>query len=83
MKEIVVVLHGGASNNAVITMPGRRYPGVVIQGDTLRNLLEMSETVVRCSQNSNDNQLREEASALYEGLLDIYNWYEREAPPLD
>lgn len=80
MKEIIVVLHGGASNNAVITMPGRKYPGVVIQGDTLRNLLDMSEAVASCAKKFGDDQLRGEADALHETLLDIYKWYEREAP---
>lgn len=42
---IEVGLLGNASNAAVIHLPGRRFPGILIQGDTLRNLLQMAVNV--------------------------------------
>jgi hypothetical protein len=35
-----------ATNQAVVHTPGRRLPGLVIQGDTLWNLQEMAKGVV-------------------------------------
>ena len=81
MKEITVILYGHGGNNAVISMPGRRFPGVVVQGDTLKSILDMSEAVLLYAKRTSDDELCDEAEALHEKLLDIYQWYEREAPP--
>jgi hypothetical protein len=35
-----------ATNQAVLQMPGRRFPGLVIQGDALWNLHEVAKGVV-------------------------------------
>ena len=35
MERIEVELFTDGSNNAVVRMPGRQFPGVVIQGDSL------------------------------------------------
>jgi hypothetical protein len=29
-----------ASNSGIVQMPGRKFPGIVIQGDSLSNLFE-------------------------------------------
>ncbi len=34
-----------ASNAAIVRMPGRHFPGVVVQGDTLNNLCQLVETI--------------------------------------
>jgi hypothetical protein len=45
-KEDTAQLLSPATNSAVVHLPGRRFPGVVVQGDTLnglvRNLKDMS-----------------------------------------
>ena len=38
MEKIEVELLTDGGNNAVVRMPGRAFPGVVIQGDTLSTL---------------------------------------------
>lgn len=40
MVKIEVELFTDQGNNAVVRLPARRFPGVLIQGDTLRGLLE-------------------------------------------
>ena len=35
MKRIEVELFSDAGNNAIVRMPGRAFPGIVVQGDTL------------------------------------------------
>lgn len=43
MKELTVLLYGEQTNNAVLKLPARKYPGVLVQGDTLKNLLDTGE----------------------------------------
>lgn len=38
-KTITVDVFSEATNAAVVRMPGRRFPGVVVQGDTLSTLV--------------------------------------------
>lgn len=38
VKTLQVELLSGKGNGAVVHLPGRRFPGVVVQGDTLRAL---------------------------------------------
>ncbi len=38
MSEIVVLL-SGPTNYAVVQLPGRKFPGVVIQGDSLHAMV--------------------------------------------
>jgi len=38
MERVEVELFTDGSNNAVIRMPGRQFPGVLIQGDSLASL---------------------------------------------
>lgn len=39
MKEMIVEVFSEATNSPVIRFPGRRYPGILIQGDTMLNFL--------------------------------------------
>lgn len=68
-----------ASNAAVVRAPGRRFPGIVVQGDTLLGLVH-SARVVSAGLSDGlsagaDADLAEEAAALadhLQGLLDVY-----------
>jgi hypothetical protein len=42
-KTITVMCFSEKTNAAVIAMPGRKFPGLVIQGDTLRSLCDIVE----------------------------------------
>jgi hypothetical protein len=45
MERVEVELFTDGSNNAVIRMPGRKFPGVVVQGDSLSILREDMATI--------------------------------------
>jgi hypothetical protein len=49
MKEVVVELYSDQKNGAVLKLPDREYPGVLIQGDTLTCFIEdLRETLEEC-----------------------------------
>jgi len=78
MKEIKVVLYGEPTNNAVLRLPDRRYPGVLIQGDTLKNLVDTSQEVAKLARGKSGGELADEAEGLANLLREIYEWYLRE-----
>jgi len=79
MKELTVYLYGEPGNNTVLRLPDRKYPGVLIQGDTLRNLLETSELVAKLARQQSASGVADEAEGLFESLRDIYEWYRKES----
>jgi hypothetical protein len=78
VKELKVFLYGDLVNNAILRIPDRKYPGVLIQGDTLENLLETSGFVAKLAREKVGGELAEEAENLFESLSEIYKWYRRE-----
>ena len=70
MTKQEVEIYSEAVNAAVVRTPGRRFPGVIVQGDTLANLSGLAEAVAaECAS--------EEAKELA-GLLDGFReHYER------
>jgi hypothetical protein len=55
MERIEVELFTDASNNAVIKVPGRRFPGVLIQGDSLSALRgDVARIAQACAQGNLD-----------------------------
>ncbi|CAH1903828.1 conserved hypothetical protein [Candidatus Nitrotoga sp. HW29] len=78
MKELTVMLYGEQTNNAVIKLPAREYPGVLVQGDTLKNLLDTGELVASLAKQQRNDDLANEAEGLVEMLRDIYQVYVQE-----
>ena len=75
MKKIEVEIYTDQGNNAVLRLPARRYPGLLIQGDSLRNLTETAELIAVLSR-GHGGELAEEAISLAESLRDLCRWYE-------
>jgi hypothetical protein len=75
MNLLTVECFTEQGNNAVIRMPNRKYPGVLIQGDSLKNLLDMAETL-RALSKSGSEELRDEAEGLADYISDIYAYYQ-------
>ena len=73
MKRIEVEIFTEPTNNAVIRLLDRRYPGVLIQGDSLCALfvdaVELARTAGRCG----DAELVENARTLQDNLDDLLN----------
>jgi hypothetical protein len=73
-KELEV--YSEASNYAVVRMPGRNFPGCVVQGDTLFALLCVADRLHQLALAAGDEELIEEAAELVEGLADRLDHYE-------
>jgi hypothetical protein len=64
------------TNAAVVQLPGRRFPGIVIQGDTLNSLVGAAATVSRLADHHGSRDLRDEAAALRDDLRRLQAHYE-------
>jgi hypothetical protein len=64
------------SNYGIVRMPGRRFPGCVIQGDSLANLLSAAAVILRESRSFENRPLAEAARELYDALSDRLDHYE-------
>jgi hypothetical protein len=63
-----------ASNTAIVRMPGRKFPGMVIQGDTFSNLVSLAEQIRR---KATDGPLQDDADHLLRLLSDRLAHYEQ------
>jgi len=76
MELVEVELLSDGGNNAVVRMPGRRFPGVLVQGDTLASLLSWAERVEALVKAGEQTEAREEAQALADELGRWLHGYE-------
>ena len=72
--KVDLLSHGG--NNAVVHMPGRRFPGVLAQGDTLASLLAWAEQTERLLQAGQQAEALEEVDGLADKLGTMLHAYE-------
>lgn len=73
MRTELVEIYSDASNMAVMRHPGRNFPGMLIQGDTLYNLCKTAESL--CSSLGKNPEARELALGLREELQDRLDHY--------
>jgi hypothetical protein len=69
MKKIEIL--SNETNCPVVQMPGRRFPGVVIQGDSLKILLGLSEDIVSFTKDSASEELQGTVAQM-NGILSEY-----------
>ncbi|MFD9432777.1 DUF6959 family protein [Streptomyces sp. NPDC060002] len=68
MERIEAELFTAGGNNAVVRLPGRRFPGVLVQGDSLHILrTDMAELVEACDR-GDLGDARDTAGLLLAGL---------------
>ena len=72
MKITEVEIYSDASNLSVIRHPGRKYPGSLIQGDSLSNLCWLADNV---RQNLDGGDLEEARGALEELRAQLWGRY--------
>ncbi len=75
VERIEAELFTDGSNNAVVRLPGRRFPGVLIQGDTLANLrADLAEAQEACTRGDIEEVRESVAFVLQDldGLLERY-----------
>jgi hypothetical protein len=77
MKRIEIEALSESSNCPVVQMPGRKYPGVVLQGDSLKILLDSAEEVCELCDRTRNAELSETATALKGKLAAYVSAYEQ------
>ena len=77
MQKITVDVYTEPTNNAVLQIPGRRYPGVLVQGDSLRSIFLAADSIWKLAGKQTDKDLLDEALTLRETLAEIVNYYEQ------
>ena len=66
MRTATIEVYSDASNAAVMRHPGRRFPGVLVQGDTLHTLWARADDAFRAAR----GVLNEDALSDLEDLRD-------------
>lgn len=75
MSESVELL-SPPTNYAVVHLPGRKFPGVVFQGDTLHNLLERIVELRKLTDKYGDEEVTASLAELSESLGEVVQHYE-------
>jgi hypothetical protein len=72
MKVMEIEVFSEASNHAVVKAPGRKFPGIVIQGDSLASLAALAKDLSeRLRQlNVQDDEVLSSAQELQEQILE-------------
>jgi hypothetical protein len=78
MTKIEVESFSNTTNAVVVRLPGRKFPGIVLQGDSLKILLDSAIEVARLSRGSNVSGLEESAEEVAR-LLNGYSQAYEEA----
>jgi hypothetical protein len=65
------------TNFAVVQLPERRYPGVVLQGDTLHGLVTQVTQMQKLLAERDLEELNDEIQSLLQNLSTIQKSYER------
>ncbi|MBR7834139.1 hypothetical protein KDL01_12760 [Actinospica durhamensis] len=76
MERIEAELFTDGGNNAVVRLPGRRFPGVLVQGDTLAQLrADLAEVQEAIAAGDVDDARESLALVLHDvdGLLERYS----------
>jgi hypothetical protein len=76
MERIEAELFTGGSNDAVVRLPGRRFPGVLVQGDSLRILRSDVAEVLEACERGDVEEARDSAGLLLADLDALLARYE-------
>jgi len=79
MRIEPIEIYSDATNAAVMRHPGRKFPGMLIQGDSLHNLSRMATTALAGAEPDSDHwhDLKELADDL-QSRVDFYSQVVRE-----
>lgn len=76
MSESVELLSRPA-NYAVVQLPGRKFPGVVFQGDSLHNHLQSITELCQLTDKYGDEEVTASLAELSESLSEVVQHYEK------
>ena len=75
MRTAAVEILSDATNAVILRHPNRRFPGVLVQGDTLYSLCTAADASCRAAQPQLGNEAYEELSDLRNRLWSLLNHY--------
>ncbi|MFE7760514.1 DUF6959 family protein [Streptomyces sp. NPDC057438] len=75
MERIEAELFTDPGNDAVVRLPQRRYPGVLIQGDSLSIIRSDVADIVEACDQGDIGEAREAAAILLSGMDDLLTRY--------
>jgi hypothetical protein len=76
MEPVEAELFTPGGNGAILRLPGRRFPGVLVQGDSLSILLSMAEAVETLLEEGRTPEAAEEVGDLADSLAEMLRRYE-------
>jgi hypothetical protein len=76
MEKIEIEVYTQASNLAIVRMPGRQFPSVVVQGDSLNILYGLAVSILNRAEVTSDTELIDEAKELTQLLAGRLQFYE-------
>jgi len=76
MNTQQIEVYSEATNQAIVRIPSRKFPGVVIQGDSLSVLADLAESIHDAAKNSPDDELASDAKQLKNSLNGLLLHYE-------
>ncbi|MFJ1805432.1 MULTISPECIES: DUF6959 family protein [unclassified Streptomyces] len=75
MERIEAELFTAGGNNAVVRLPGRRFPGVLVQGDSLHILRTDVAELMEACERGDLSDARDAAGLLLSGLDTLLERY--------
>ena len=75
MKKEEVEIYSDATNQAVMKHPGRSYPGVLVQGDTLYSICRDLDEVCREIKDGNISEAFGELNEIRNSMRERLNHY--------
>lgn len=76
MATIEVELLTDQGNNAVVRLPERKYPGILVQGDTLNTLISTTSEIIEALNRSDTTEAQELLGELVAQLHEARERYE-------
>jgi uncharacterized protein DUF6959 len=77
MTDQTVEILSDMVNMPVLRMPGRKFPGIVIQGDTLSSLFALSNMIRSRAEQGDDAEMIDLAEELKNELAHFLQQYEQ------
>jgi hypothetical protein len=72
MDHIPMDVYAIDGNVAVVKLPSRRFPGILVQGDTMRMLADLVQEALDADDRAASQQVLSEAYDLIGDLLSVY-----------
>lgn len=74
-SKVEMIVYDNAANCPVVQIPGRKFPGVVIQGDSLKVMSDLVSEIARCLSSGDIDEAKgvtEELANSLSARLEVY-----------